>query len=102
MRSGMEYMRTFTFDYLVAPISFCINGLITGAGHTAFASVNGILSALGFRIPFALLFGMALPLGLTGIGLAAPIASGGAVLIGLIFYLSGRWKNSTVVKGKMG
>ncbi len=102
VRSGMEYMRTFTFDYLVAPISFCINGLITGAGHTAFASVNGILSALGFRIPFALLFGMVLPLGLTGIGLAAPIASGGAVLIGLIFYLSGRWKNSTVVKGKMG
>ena len=94
---GVTYMKSFTFDYIIAPFVFCLNGLITGAGHTTFASVNGILSALGFRIPFALLFGMALDMGLLGIGLGAPLGSLGAAVIAVIYYLSGKWKTSTVV-----
>lgn len=94
---GVTYMKSFTFDYIIAPFVFCLNGLITGAGHTTFASVNGILSALGFRIPFALLFGMALDMGLLGIGLGAPLGSLGAAVIAVVYYLSGKWKTSTVV-----
>ncbi len=96
--AGALYLSAFSFDYLVAPFAFCINGLAAGSGHTMFSSVNNILAALLFRAPAAILLGMVLDMGLFGIALAVPISSLGAFLIGAIFYVSGKWKQSTVVK----
>ena len=75
VRSGAEYMRTFSFDYLLVPILFCCNGLIMGAGHTQFTLLTAALSSLLLRIPVAVLFGKVLGWGLTGVGLAGPAAS---------------------------
>jgi len=36
LKYGVQYIRTFSFDYLLMPFVFCINGLFIGAGHTAF------------------------------------------------------------------
>ena len=30
--AGVEYIRTFSFDYLIVPATFCLNGLVTGSG----------------------------------------------------------------------
>ena len=96
--AGVEYIKTFSFDYLIVPAAFCLNGLIAGSGHTIVSSVGSILSSLGFRIPVAILFGVTFGMGLSGLGLAAPLASLGASLILFIYYLTGKWKTSTVVK----
>ncbi len=96
---GKDYMRTMTLDYLLVPVTFCVSGLVSGSGHTMVSSVSSILSSLGFRIPLALLFGMVLDLGMTGLGLAAPIATAGTAVILVIYYLSGKWKKSTVIVG---
>jgi len=96
--AGIEYMKTFTFDYLIVPATFCLNGVITGSGHTIVSSVSGIMSALGFRVPFAVLFGLVMDKGMWGLGLAAPIASLATAVIVFIYYLSGKWKDSTVIK----
>lgn len=96
--AGMEYMKTFTYDYLIVPATFCLNGIITGSGHTIVSSVGGIMSSLGFRIPFAVLFGEILGMGMWGLGLAAPIASFGSAVILSIYYLLGKWKTSKVVR----
>jgi Na+-driven multidrug efflux pump len=58
------------------------------------------MSSLGFRIPLAILFGVVLDKGMFGLGLAAPAATLGAGSIMFIYYLSGKWKNSTVVEKK--
>lgn len=97
---GRDYMRTLTLDYLMVPITFCVSGLITGSGHTIIASVSNILSSLGFRIPLALLFGVALDWGMTGLGLAAPIATAGTALLLILYYFSGKWKQSTIIKAQ--
>jgi len=94
IQNGMEYMRAFSFDYLIVPILFCFNGLIMGAGHTTFTLITGSVSSLFLRIPVAMLCGSALGWGLTGIGLAAPAASLCAVLLAGWFVLSGRWLRS--------
>jgi Na+-driven multidrug efflux pump len=94
IRYGVEYMRTFSLDYLFVPIQFCLNGLIMGAGHTLFTLLNGSLSSLLLRIPVAVLFGSVLGWGLTGIGLAGPAATVFGVLLTGWFVLSGRWKNN--------
>ncbi|NSW91708.1 MAG: MATE family efflux transporter [Firmicutes bacterium] len=98
--SGVEYMQTFTLDYLIVPATFCLNGIITGSGHTIVSSVGGIMSSLGFRIPFAVLFGEVLKMGMWGLGLAAPLASLGAAVIIFIYYLTGKWKISKVIKSR--
>ena len=98
--AGVEYVRTFSLDYLIVPLTFCLNGVITGSGHTIISSIGGIMASLGFRIPVAILLGLVLDKGLMGLGLAAPVASLGASAILLVYYLSGKWKNSTVVQGQ--
>ncbi len=95
--AGIEYMKTFTFDYLIVPITFCLNGIITGSGHTIVSSISGIMSSLGFRIPFAILFARVLDMGMLGLGMAAPIASLGGAIITSIYYLNGKWKVNKVI-----
>lgn len=96
--AGVEYIRTFSLDYLFVPATFCLNGIITGAGHTIISSIGGIMSSIGFRIPLAILFGITLDKGLWGLGIAAPAATLGTSVILFIYYISGKWKKSTVVK----
>jgi len=96
--SGVDYIRTFSLDYLIVPAVFCLNGLITGSGHTIVSSITGIMSSVGFRIPMAVLFGIVLDKGMRGLGFAAPIASLAAMIIVLVYYLSGKWKANPVVK----
>ncbi len=96
--AGVEYIHTFSLDYLFVPAVFCLNGLITGSGHTIVSSFGGIMSSLGFRIPLAVLFGVILDKGMWGLGLAAPLASVGTGLILFVYYLTGKWKTSTVVR----
>ncbi len=96
--AGIEYIRTFSFDYLVVPATFCLNGLVTGTGHTIISSICGILSSIGFRVPIAILFGLVMQKGLWGLGLAAPIASLASGLILLVYYATGKWKKNMVIK----
>ena len=93
---GVEYIKSFKYDYFVAPLCFCYNGLFIGSGHTTFSLVNGMMSSLLFRIPASYLFGITMGMGLYGVGLGAPIASGAALLFAVIFYLTGKWKKSVV------
>jgi len=95
---GVKYIKSFCFDYLVAPITFCMNGLFTGAGKTMFIMVNGISTSVLFRIPVALLFGKLLNLGLAGIGIAAPAASFCALISCSVYLILGHWKNSVIRK----
>jgi len=93
---GVKYIKSFCFDYLVVPITFCMNGLFTGAGKTMFIMVNGISTSVLFRIPVALLFGKLLNFGLTGIGIAAPAASFCALISCSVYLILGHWKKSVI------
>lgn len=95
---GVTYIRSFSFDYLIVPIIFSINGLYTGAGHTTFSLINGVLSSIVLRVPVAFLFGSVFGMGLFGIGLGAPVASLGSLLLVIWFYFSGKWRVSRVLE----
>ena len=91
---GVQYLRTFTFDYLIVPFVFCINGLFIGAGHTTFSMVNNMLSAIILRVPAAILFGLVANMGLRGVGLGGPVASCGSLILIILFLMSGKWKEN--------
>ena len=95
---GINYIKAFKYDYLIAPVFFCFNGLFIGSGHTTFSLVNGILSSILFRIPASFIFGIVMSFGLTGVGLGAPVASVAALVLCIIFYISGKWKKIVIPK----
>ena len=95
--AGREYLRSFSFDYLMVPLFAGLNGLFIGAGHTTFSFISGVCSALLVRIPTCYLFGITMGMGLFGVGLGAPFASGFSFLLGLWFYFSGRWKKAVIL-----
>ncbi|BCJ98174.1 MATE family efflux transporter [Anaerocolumna chitinilytica] len=96
IRIGTPYLQAFSLDYLFVPITFTMNGLFNGAGHTRFTLINNMLSGIVVRIPMAYLLYTLLDNGLFGVGLAAPAASLNAVIISLCFFLSGRWKRKII------
>lgn len=98
---GVEYISSFSLDYLIVPFMFCLNGLFIGAGHTTFSLINNMLSAVLIRIPMSYIIGITMNYGLRGVGFGAPVASGAALVIGIIFYFSGKWKKMKIVSTLM-
>jgi Na+-driven multidrug efflux pump len=94
--NGITYLRSFSFDFLIIPFVFCINGFLIGGGHTVFTLMNSMLSAVILRVPICWIFGIALGRGLFGVGLGAPVASIGALLIIVVYMISGKWKENAV------
>lgn len=93
---GVNYLRAFSYDFLLIPFIFNINGLFIGGGHTLFSLINSMMSSILLRVPASYLFGSMLGLGIFGAGMGAPIASAGSMLVIVIFLISGRWKQNKV------
>lgn len=93
---GVTYLNSFSFDFLVIPFIFCINGFLIGGGHTLFSLINGMLSAVLLRVPVCYIFGVTLKQGLFGVGLGAPAASAGTLLVIIGYLLSGKWKQNKI------
>jgi putative MATE family efflux protein len=96
IEAGVTYLRTFSLDFLLIPLIFTINGFLNGGGHTLFSLINGLLSAVLLRVPVCYYFGITLGWGLSGVGLGAPAASLGSLIVIIFFLASGRWKQSTI------
>ncbi len=98
IQKGVDYLSSFSFDYLVVPFTFCLNGLFIGSGHTTFSFINSCMSSLLIRIPASYFFGMVLKYDLWGVGIAAPLASGTALIFAICYFFSGKWQKMTILK----
>ncbi|MCL2030640.1 MAG: MATE family efflux transporter [Oscillospiraceae bacterium] len=98
VKAGVIYMRAFSWDYLVVPFVFCLFGLINGAGHSTFTMLTTFITSIGLRVPLAILLSRpyGLNLGLSGVGLAAPLASVGALVCYTIYLIGGKWRNVVI------
>ena len=69
-----------------------MNALINGSGNTAVNFATALLDGIILRIGLGLLFGLVLDMGYLGFFLGDALAGFTPFFIGLVFYLSGRWK----------
>ncbi len=69
------------------------NGLIQGIGNARLSLVFGMLDAIVMRIGLSFLFGIVFDFGLYGFILGYGLAVYGTVIPGLLYFLSGKWKN---------
>lgn len=95
---GTDYVSLFSYDYLIVPFMFAMNGLFIGSGHTLFSLINNVISAIVLRIPFSYFGEMLLENHVQGIGLGAPAASLFSVVLCIIFYCTGKWKKMMIIK----
>ncbi|HOP09941.1 MAG TPA: MATE family efflux transporter [Oscillospiraceae bacterium] len=96
--SGVQYLRSFSFDYLLVPFQFSFMGLFIGSGHTGFSLFCAAVASLLARIPASYILGITLGYGLLGMGAGGPVATTVGAIISLIYYLTGKWKKMTIIK----
>jgi putative MATE family efflux protein len=99
IQDGVTYLRAFAFDFLFIPFVFCINGFLMGGGHTLFTLTTSLLSAVLLRVPVCYFFGITLNWGLAGVGIGAPVASAGVLVVIAIYLLTGKWKVNAIRHG---
>ena len=94
---GTVYLKAHCWDYLlVMPAAYCLGGLFAGTGHTGTIAVANTVGAVISRIPLCILLGTFTSLGVVGIGLAFPISTAVTVLVYLVPFFRGVWKESAV------
>jgi putative MATE family efflux protein len=96
IEDGVTYLRSFSLDFLIIPFVFCFNGMLIGGGHTFFTLINSILSSVLLRVPVCYIFGITMDWGLNGVGLGAPAASLGTLLIIIGYLFTGKWKHNVI------
>ena len=91
---GVRYFAGYKYEFIFCSLAFCVNGFINGTGHTKLTLVNNIISAYVIRLPSCFLVERIWSAGLLGLGYALPVASAVQVIVGYVFFASGRWKES--------
>jgi Na+-driven multidrug efflux pump len=94
---GIQYFRFASLTYFIMAFTFSLNGLLVGAGRTAFIMLTVIFGSVLLRAPLAILFGLILPLGMRGVGMATPLASATVALALFIYYRSGKWLKKNLI-----
>ena len=91
-----EYLRSFSFDFILVCFMFCLNGFFNGCGRTVFSMANNLSSTFLIRVPIAFIVSRVASESLFAIGFAAPLASLFSIIVAFIYLRTGRWQRSTL------
>ncbi len=93
---GMGYIPIAVLIFYGSAARSGMNALINGSGNYKVNFATAILDGIILRIGLALLFGLAAGMQHYGFWLGDALAGFTPFWLGIIFYLSGRWKKRTV------
>ncbi|MCQ2534212.1 MAG: MATE family efflux transporter [Clostridia bacterium] len=82
-----QYLKGFALEAIVTPFLFCFLGYFNGHRKSMFVMVQGLIQTFLFRLPISYYFTLHIFMGLTGIGLAAPIATFMGIMMSSFYYL---------------
>lgn len=88
---GSHYLRIVGWGYLLLIFIFVTNGVLIGSKKALMTMFFSIISLGIFRIPLAAFFS-GTKLGISGIWIAIAISFFVNALLGIAFYMSGRWR----------
>ena len=97
IRIGGEYLVIVSLFYIIFTGMFTINGVLRGAGDTLIPMFITLFALWLVRIPGAVLLSKT-GLQETGIWWAVPLGWSAGLILSLIYYKTGRWKNKAVTK----
>ena len=85
--AAWEYLKAYAIDCLLTSFLFCFVGFFNGCGQTLFVMAQGMVGALGVRLPVALLVSRAADSSLFHLGLATPASTVVQIFLCGIWYL---------------
>lgn len=93
---GSRYLIIVSSFYVLFSTLFAINGVMRGAGDTLIPMFITLFALWFARIPIA--YFLSERIGETGIWWSTPIGWGLGMTMGILYYLSGRWKKKSIIK----
>jgi putative MATE family efflux protein len=81
-----EFLRGFAPEAIVTSIMFSLMGYFNGHSKTMFVMCQGLVQSFLIRLPISYIMSIQPDASLTGVGLAAPIATSCGVIISVIYY----------------
>ena len=93
--AATDYLRAYAIDCLFTAIFFCYTGFYNGIGRTRFVMLQGIIGALGVRVPVSYFMSLRPGATLFTIGLATPMSSIVQLILCLCFmlYINKKFRN---------
>ena len=85
--AAADYLKAYAIDCMLTAIFFCYTGFYNGIGRTKFVMIQGIIGALGVRVPISYLMSRLPDTSLFKIGLATPMSSAVQLILCLGFML---------------
>lgn len=94
--AAREYLKAYAIDCLFTSFLFCFVGYFNGCGQTLFVMVQGLLGAVGIRLPLAFLISRLLPGSIFALGLSSPCSTLIQILLCSFWYVRCRkqWKDA--------
>ncbi|MBO5711134.1 MAG: MATE family efflux transporter [Rikenellaceae bacterium] len=96
VKIGAECLVVLNSFYIIFGIMFVLNGMLRGAGATIFPMLTTLVALWFIRVPSAAY--LSAEFGYYGIWWSYPIGWTVGMLGSVIYYLSGRWKKSGIIK----
>lgn len=91
LAQAASYMMVCCVIYFLSAAIAPYEGVVSGTGNAKLGFLGGMLDGVVFRIGFGMLFGLVLDMGALGFFLGDALARSGIVLVGAIYYHSGKW-----------
>jgi putative MATE family efflux protein len=95
---GAKYLIIVSSFYVFFSTLFIINGVMRGAGDTLIPMFITLFALWGVRIPIA--WFLSNKIGETGIWWSMPIGWFIGMVMGVMYYLSGRWKKKSIIRSQ--
>ncbi len=93
---ALEYLPIAVLMFFGSACRAPANALINGSGNYKMNFATAIFDGIVMRIGLAVLFGIALNWGYLGFWLGDALAGFTPLVIGIVFFISGKWKKRTV------
>ena len=87
------FIKALSFGFPAMASMRATNGLMQGVSNAKLSLIIGVLDGIAVRIPLSYMLGIILGYGLWGFFLAYSLAAYTNALLGMGYYLSGRWKH---------
>lgn len=94
LRVGREYLPIAVLIFFGSACRAPANAILNGSGNYRVNFVTAILDGIILRIGLSVLFGIVLKMDYMGFWLGDALAGFTPMVIGIVFYLSGKWKDS--------
>ncbi len=94
--SGADYLRSYSWDCMIAGVHFCFTGFFTACGRSLVAFAHNVLSIIVVRLPLCYILSVAYATTLFPMGFASPAGSMLSVIICVSVYVWLRRKGNFV------